>query len=197
MTYFKLYSPPLLKKLAAVRKKRNSIAKGKITKVLILAGVVLLLIAGIRMYVVYRDIYGPNVHIEKEKEQVHLYIPTGSGFEEVVKLLNAQQIIRDSGSFIWLARKTGYTKKVYPGHYLIGNKMSNRELVNMLKSGRQTPVKVRFQNIRTRNQLAGILSHQIEADSSSILGYLNDNSAMARFGFTAENAMAMFIPNTY
>lgn len=176
-------------------KKRNK--NNHLKKWLLLAGLLVLIVLGIRIYVGYRSIYGPNVRLEKDKKQVHLYIPSGAGFDKVLSLLVSQHIISDSSSFLWLAKKSGYVNKVHAGHYLVKNNMSNRELINMLKAGRQTPVNVRFQNIRTRYQLAGILSHQLEADSLSILRFLNDNSLMARFGFTSENALALFIPNTY
>lgn len=42
----------------------------------------------------------------------------------------------------------------------------------MLRSGRQTPVNVTFNNIRTLEELAGKTGGQIEADSASLAGIL-------------------------
>ena len=38
--------------------------------------------------------------------------------------------------------------------------MNNNELVNLLRSGRQTPVNVVFNNIRTKEEFAGIIAGQ-------------------------------------
>jgi UPF0755 protein len=70
-------------------------------------------------------------------------------------------------------------------------------LVNLLRSGRQTPVKVTFNNIRTLNELAGKLGRQIEADSSVIITYLTDSDNLQSAGFTKENVISVFIPDTY
>jgi UPF0755 protein len=42
--------------------------------------------------------------------------------------------------------------------------MNNNNLINLLKSGRQEPVKLVFNNVRTKYQLAGKISKQLEAD---------------------------------
>jgi UPF0755 protein len=183
--------------MSGTHKKNKTRKTGRFGQWLLLAGVLLILVAAVRIYIAYKDIYSPNVLLQKEKKQAHLYIPTGAGFDAVLSQLISEDVITDSASFVWLAKKSGYINKVHPGHYLVKDRMSNKELINMLKTGMQTPVRVRFQNIRTRNQLAGALGAQLEADSLTILQFLNDNALMARFGFTAENAMAMFVPNTY
>jgi UPF0755 protein len=66
-----------------------------------------------------------------------------------------------------------------------------------LRAGKQDPVKLVFNNIRTKQELAGNISAQIEADSVSILTKLDDNNYLKQFGFTSQNVMSMFIPNTY
>ena len=67
----------------------------------------------------------------------------------------------------------------------------------MLKSGQQEPVKVVFNNIRLKEQLAGVISKQIEADSLSITKLLSDKEYLSALGLTPENSVSLFIPNTY
>ena len=50
--------------------------------------------------------------------------------------------------------------------------MSNNNIVNILRSGRQTPVNVTFNNIRTLEELAGRIGGQIEADLASLSAFL-------------------------
>jgi UPF0755 protein len=75
--------------------------------------------------------------------------------------------------------------------------MSNNELVNLLRSGKQEPVMVIFQNIRSREELAGKISRQIEADSLSILKLLTNADYLKQFGVNPLNSFVLFIPNTY
>jgi UPF0755 protein len=75
--------------------------------------------------------------------------------------------------------------------------MSNKDVISLLRSGRQTPVNVIFNNIRTKEQLAEKIGEQIEAPAQSILNLLNDADYTKKLGFTPDNILAMFIPNTY
>ena len=127
----------------------------------------------------------------------YLYIPTGSGFDEVKKIIKEKKILKNTGSFEWSARQKHYDSKVRSGKYRITDGMSNNALINLLRSGRQEPVKVTFQNIRNREEFAGKISRQIEADSISILNLLCDNKYMNQYGINALNSITLFIPNTY
>jgi UPF0755 protein len=51
--------------------------------------------------------------------------------------------------------------------------------------------------IRTKYRLAGILSKQIEADSVSLLNTFNDSVFLKELGFTPQNSILLFMPNTY
>lgn len=146
-------------------------------------------------YRLYYKIYLPNVTVPQGKTV--LFIPTGSDFEEVVSLLNQQHLLLDTSSFRWMAKQSGYYSKIKSGKYIVEDGMSNKELVVMLRSGRQEAVKVVFHNIRFKEQLAGIVSRQIEADSLSLIHLFNDTTYLSRAGLDAENALSLFIPNTY
>jgi len=100
-------------------------------------------------------------------------------------------------SLEWMAVKMNYPNHIKPGKYLLKNGMSNRELLTMLRAGKQIPVRVIFHNIRFKTELVSDISKQIEADSSKLLHLLNDDIFLSKYGFNSRTAMAMFIPNTY
>jgi UPF0755 protein len=75
--------------------------------------------------------------------------------------------------------------------------LNNNELVNLLRSGKQTPIKLTFNNVRTKEQFAGKISTQIEADSLSILQYITDTIFLNKLQLTSDNVACLFIPNTY
>ena len=70
-------------------------------------------------------------------------------------------------------------------------------MINLLRSGEQTPVSVRFNNLRTKEQLAGKIASQIEADSLSILEYISDIMFQKKLGLNDDNVVCLFLPNTY
>ncbi|MCK4569056.1 MAG: endolytic transglycosylase MltG, partial [Bacteroidales bacterium] len=151
------------------------------------------LVAG---YFLYQVIYSDNVW-SPEGKAVSLYIPGDATFEEVKQSLYSKGVIENRSTFEWLAKRKKYPELIKPGHYLIKDGMSNDELINMLRLGKQTPVQVIFNNIRTKQQLAKNVGKQIEADSSALIKLMNDSVYQASLGLGTETALALFIPNTY
>ncbi len=171
------------------RKKRI----GKIVGLIIL---ILLIIGSIIGYRFYERIYSVNLSVAN-KDDPFLYIPTNSSYEQVCSLLE-EAGLRDMKSFRWVAGKMNYPAKVKAGRYRLTDDMSNLELVRMLRSGRQIPVKVVFNNIRLNTQLAGAVAPSIEVDSASIIKLLTDSVYLAEhFKLTPRTILSLFIPNTY
>ena len=67
----------------------------------------------------------------------------------------------------------------------------------MLRSGRQEPINLTFNNIRTKLQLANRIAEQLECNSAELLELLDNDSFAIQYGFNSENILCMFIPNTY
>jgi UPF0755 protein len=165
-------------------------------KIIVAVLSILVIVGAVLIYKMYDKVYGPNVDLGKE-ETTHLHIPTGSSMEDVISILDTSNILISKTEFRWLADKKNYSSNIHPGRYLIKNRMSNNELINMLRSGRQDPVDLIFNNIRRKKELAEIVSRQIEANSNNILHLLNDKNYLEQFGFTPNTVYAMIIPNTY
>jgi UPF0755 protein len=153
--------------------------------------IIVLSLAGTGIFY-YLRFFGPNVTDKQE----YLYIKTGSTLDDVFKTINQQGIVRDTTSFLQSAQSMKFVK-VKPGKYRLKNGMSNRNFINMLKSGNQEPVTLAFHNIRLKNQFAGFVSKKIEADSVSILRLLDSAKFAEQHGFTADNIYTVFIPNSY
>jgi UPF0755 protein len=91
----------------------------------------------------------------------------------------------------------GYQDDVKPGLYIIPAKTSNLNLVRLLRSGRQTPVKLTFNNVRTKEDLAEKITKNLEISQDEFLNLITDSAYIRKFGFEEETVMGMFIPNTY
>jgi len=168
----------------------------KSTTIVIAIFVLIISIISIGGYYFYSKIYFPNVKLQGRNE-TFILIPTGSSFNEVHQILIKEGVLKDPETFEWVAEQMGYPEKVKPGKYTISDNMNNKELIYLLRSGRQTPVKVVFNTIRSVEQLSSVISKQIEADSASLTQLLNTETFLKQSGLTTETVLTVFLPNTY
>ena len=132
-----------------------------------------------------------------KEDNTTIFIPTGATYNDVLDTLNSHLLIKNKKSFNWLVEKKKYPELIKSGRYVIKDTISINELIDILRSGNQTPVKVTFNNIRTIEQLAGRFGKYLEVDSVDFTNFFSDNSNYAKDGFTRENIISIFIPNTY
>ena len=167
--------------------------KASIKKYFIVTLVVFVVIVFSTVLKTYRNIYKPNI----SKPEVHLYIPTGSEYKDVIEIIKKDTFLIDLDSFEWLAKRKNYANHVYSGRYVLDSSMNNNEIVDKLRAGFQDPVKVIFNSIRTREQLAGRIATQIEPDSLALVALFYNDSLIANFGLKQETLTCIFLPNTY
>ncbi len=147
-------------------------------------------------YYFYGIVSKPNVWTP-DGEPVGINVKTGTDFAGLKKILFSKGLIIHRKTFVWWAKQKKLPSLVKPGHYVLHNGWSNNQLIDMLRSGTQTPVKVTFNNVRNIYELAGKIGHQIEPDSSAIVQLLSDSSYIAKMGLNKYNVPVIFIPNTY
>jgi len=138
----------------------------------------------------------PNI-FPRTDEKAFLCIPDSSSFNDVTTLLSKEAKVLNMSSFKQVAGFLHYGSKIRSGRYALKSGMNNFQLIRMLRSGRQTPVRLTFNNIRTKEQLASRLSTQLMADSTSILKLLNDTAFLSKYQLNPYTSISLFIPNTY
>jgi len=148
------------------------------------------------VYELYSRVYQLNIVLPDNAEK-YIYIPSNSEFTDVVKILLENGLLINANSFEWLAKQKKYDTNIKAGRYRINRALNNNDLVNLLRSGKQTPIKVTFNNLRNKEQLAGKIGSQIEADSLSIIRYISDTSFLNKLKLNTDNVACLFIPNTY
>ncbi|NNC69216.1 MAG: endolytic transglycosylase MltG [Flavobacteriaceae bacterium] len=161
-----------------------------IRKIIAIVIVALLLIGAWVGYGYYNKIFGKNVI-----EDTSVYIRSNSSLQEVINELSPY--IKNENSFSWVAEKKNYQNKIKGGHYLIKKGMNNNDLVDLLRSGEQTPIKVSFNNQETIYKLAGRIAEQIEADSSELVEAFLNNNFLSENKLSKETVLGIFIPNSY
>jgi UPF0755 protein len=168
----------------------------KIVKWILYVLLIVIILGGIKSLGIYRKAFASNTNITG-KEGYHLYIRSNYTYDSVLKILKNDNVLKNMRSFNWTAQKKNYPSLIKPGHYIIGRGMSNNAIVNMLRAGRQVPVELTFNNIRTVEQLAGVIEKQIDASADSMIELSHDQQFLDSLGFNKYTIPAMFIPNTY
>jgi UPF0755 protein len=154
-----------------------------------------ILAAGITLTVLmWVTVLRDNVAVDGE---VRIFIPTGSSFDDLADTLRNSGILRSERNFTITYRLKSHGLNVKPGSYIIEPGMSNNNIVNMLRSGRQAPVNVTFNNIRTLDELAGRIGSQVETDSASFTAFFDDENNYLNDGFNRLTVISVFIPDTY
>jgi UPF0755 protein len=146
-------------------------------------------------FYIYQVLYSPNILIGKEP--VFLNIPTGSDFSDVQRIIAEQEIAGDEMAFSFLAKLMKYDKNVKPGRYRIDPGLNNRKLIQLLRSGQQSPVRITFNNIRLLDELPDKICRDLEMKSEDLLAYIRNPKISEKYGFDQDNFLGMFIPNTY
>src|SRR5210317_877503 len=80
-------------------------------------------------YFLYQFVYSNNVWTP-EGEEISIYIPTDSDYEDVKHILYSNGVILNRNSFEWLSKRKKYPELIKPGHFRIKEGMSNDELIN-------------------------------------------------------------------
>jgi UPF0755 protein len=170
--------------------KKGKTSKGKIIIALLLA---ILLVGGYYGLKLYNVYFAANT----TDKETFLYVRTGASKDDLFKEIESKGIVNNVGTFSQAAAKMELGRSLKPGRYRITKGMNNRTLINMLKAGNQEPVKLKFQNIRKKENFAGYLSRSLEPDSLKFLSILDSTALLEKYGFNNENSYVMFIPNTY
>ena len=169
-------------------KSKQKKSSNKVLKILSVALVVALLM-GLYLFFV------PNTGAFSQGE--FLYIHTGATYDEVAIELKEKGFVRDINSFHLLAKNAGLKDKIRAGKYQIKKGMSNYSIVRLLRSGRQTPVKLVINKLRTKKDFIRLVSTQLEADSAVLQQIFKDSEFLSQYGLDSNTAMCAIMPNTY
>lgn len=162
-------------------------------KIIIALAILLVAVGGFFALNLYKVYFAGNV----AEDHTYLYIKTGASLDNVFEEIKSKNLLKDVGSFSEAAAKMDLSAKLKPGRYKLSKGMTNRTLINHIKAGNQEPVKLKFQNIRKKDDFAGYLSKSLEADSLAFIKVLDSAALVEKYGFNLDNSYTMFIPNTY
>ena len=148
------------------------------------------LLVSVGIILLIKVLFGLNI-VPAEKEII-LFIPESASYSQAMDSIKVHIPIQHPVVFDWIAKRKNYPANVKPGRYVIKQKISYIEAINMFRSGDQAPVNVTFNNVRTIYDLAGKIGGQISADSSAIIAFLSDSMNYYKEGFNQENIISVF-----
>lgn len=155
-----------------------------------------LLIAGIAI-VVALGVIGAFVFIpySNKEENVWIYIPQNSTDEAVKDSLRVNLGPSMGRRVFTIWNLLGGTSSEAAGAYRISKGETALGISRRLKYGRQTPVKVSFNGVRTLEILAKKVSAQLQCSPKEFISACSQ--VLTDSGFTKEQFPAAFLPDTY
>jgi UPF0755 protein len=159
--------------------------------------IVVLVVLVLLVYPAYRDVFAPSVKIT-DGDSYDLYIPTGSDYIKVGETLLRDEVIANVKGFHRVAGWMNYPNTVKPGRYVLKNGMSNRELIQLLRSGQQSPIKFTFVKARQPKDFTEVASKQFEFSASELKLIMQDSAWLwENYKLTPKTALGIMVPNTY
>jgi UPF0755 protein len=128
----------------------------------------------------------------------YLHIRSDSAtYGYVLEQLSGKSILKSTRAFSMLAEWSDYPSQVRPGRYKINRGMSAWEVLRLLKSGRQEPVKLVINKFRTKEDFARFAGKQLECDSADLARLMSSPDSMRAYGLDSFTALTLVIPDTY
>ncbi|NDV78674.1 endolytic transglycosylase MltG [Dysgonomonas sp. 511] len=140
------------------------------------------------------SIFSSGFDIDKT---VYIYVDKNKDYERLLAQVKDSAKVESIRNFEWLTSFFDYPDNMRTGRYAVTKDMTVKELVQNLRNGNQSPAKIKFNNIRTKEDFAKRISSQLMLTEDELLSALDDKSQCEELGFDTRTIVAMFIPNTY
>jgi len=144
----------------------------------------------------YNAILRPSIHTPKGADSYLFAVPTGSTYESLTQKLCNELTMSNSRSFLLLAN---YVMKnpPSPGLYKLHNRMSNKDLLILFRSGVREYVNFTISFARYAGDVTAQASKQLEASQADFDELFANELFLDSLGVTKATIITLFIPDTY
>ena len=168
----------------------------KKSRILLFVLLALAVIGAGAAYLFYKTFYQPNVAAVEKPQDIRIYRNFDSA--QMLEAVLQSGMIDNEKTFLRAAKAMKLQEHFRPGLYRFKKGMGNKALVRSLQKGWQQPVRLSIPGyFRSLERFADFLDEQLEASREAFAATLADSSLAARYGFSPESFIGMFIPNTY
>lgn len=151
----------------------------------------------VAMIVLFTTLLYTAFHGKALDNEVVIYIDKTTNCEDIkAQIVESLRSPRHRRAFRYYADRLNLCERIKEGRYIFDEESVIR-IVRRLVLGEQTAVRLIVGEARTLPQLAGKLSAQIKADSTTLLSTMRNKKIRRELGYVRDSIIAMFIPNTY
>ncbi|MDO9558516.1 MAG: endolytic transglycosylase MltG [Syntrophales bacterium] len=154
-------------------------------------GIVLLLVSGLFL------IGYAKRPIDDRAVVATVYIPKGTGFFEIVNILDQAGMVKNKRFFIILALLKGVSSSIKYGEYELATSMSPWEIIDKLVKGDIKPRRVTIPEDYTLKQIADQLVAENLVSEESFISVTTDPVFLASLKIDAGSAEGYLYPDTY
>ncbi len=140
-------------------------------------------------------IFGPNT-LDYEGER-SVKIPPGTGFAAVMDSLEAGGVLASRSTFALMANLTGWGSQIKAGHYAFERGQSNYDLLNTLRKGLQTPIRLTIPPGSRPEVVAAVAGRDMYFDADDFLAALRDPTLAGKLGTDTTRLFSYLLPETY
>ncbi len=155
----------------------------------------MLLLGAIAGGVGYWMMYGENTQVYEEARAVK--IPPGTSFDVVLDSLQATGILDRRGTLSTVAGLTGWEDQVKPGNYEIESGASNYDMLDKIRKGLQSPVRMMIPPGSTPERVATALAKQMYFDEEDFLAAIWSDSLAQSLDTDTLHLFSYMLPETY
>lgn len=130
-------------------------------------------------------------------DDFRIYITPGETSSQIIDDIQSQEPKGTLTGLKWLLKIKKYDDNIKTGSYVVKKGARPIDIMRMLCSGSQTPVRIVINSCRTTDRMAGSIASQLMIDSVSIQHFLTDSISLSTLGYSCQTVYEMVIPNTY
>ena len=127
-----------------------------------------------------------------------IYVRPGDSLMDVVDMIDDKCGIKDRKGLERTLAAKQVAEYMKPGHYYVGHSNSSVYVARMLNNGWQSPVKLTLAgNLRIKDNIAAKIASQTMMDEAEVRAAFDNDTLLARFGFTPATVFSLLVPDTY
>lgn len=162
------------------------------TQRIIGGGAVLVLLLGV---LAWGFAFAPNTPAFEGERTVNL--PPGSGFAAITDSLDAAGLLASPWTFQVVGTVTGWRRDIRAGHYAFASGASNVRLLDVLRTGREAPIRVRIPAGTRPEVAAATAAQEMHFSADDLLTALRDTALAEALDAPPGDLFPYLLPDTY
>lgn len=131
------------------------------------------------------------------QKTAYLYIDDKKDYNHLLAEFQDSAHIDGVWIFKSLSSTFGYSKKMKMGRYAVRPGEGILSVFRKLRNGSQDPVRLTFNNIRTKSELINKIGSQFMFGKKGLSTMLNDEAVCKKYALDTNTVVCLFVPDTY